>query len=674
MVSSLVVSEIIEAILITFGLSALIIYLLSRLKIPSILGFLISGTIIGPSGLRLVESSKDVELTAEIGLILLMFTIGVEFSLSRLSSLRKEVFLFGLLQVLLTTILVSILGNLAFEVPYRVSVFYGFVVSLSSTAIVLKLLYERGELQTAHGKIVIGISLFQDICVVPFMLVTRLLAEETTKLPVEYLITLLKSFMILGIVFIFSRTAVPALLHEATKARMRELFVLTAILICLSTAYITSRLGLSFALGAFLAGVIVSESEYSSQVLSDITPFKEIFSGVFFISVGMLMDFNFLKARLSEEMVLVFGVMILKSLTIFFLTYPFIKSLRVSLKAGLSLSQVGEFSFVLAFSGKALGLLNNEEYQTFISITVISMFLTPMVISRAGSLVDRISKIYPFKILEAGGRVRDEGVLVKKSNHVIIVGFGLNGKNLAKVLKETGIPYVILDLNPETVRKYRRRGEAIYFGDGSSPEILRKLGIHSARVIVIAISDPMATRRIVEIARLENPRIHIIVRTRYVSEIEELLNLGANEVIPEEFETSLEIFGRVLHHLGVPRNRILELIDLVRREGYRALRMEGAIKTRVGLECLVIEGLEMESFLIEANSWFKGKTIRELDLRNIAGVTIIAVRRNNETILNPRPDLSLEEGDVIVYVGKKEDLNSAFAYLSQGTRAIGLIK
>lgn len=668
------ISEIIEAILITFGLSAFIIYLLGRLKIPSILGFLIAGTIIGPSGLGLIGSSKDVELTAEIGLILLMFTIGVEFSLSRLSALKREVFLIGLLQVLATTIIVSILGKLIFETPYRVSVFYGFVVSLSSTAIVLKLLHERGELATAYGKIVVGICLFQDMCVVPFMLVTKLLAEESSQVPSQYLITLLKSFLILGFVFIFSRTAVPALLHEAAKVRMRELFVLTAILICLSTAYITSRLGLSFALGAFLAGVIVSESEYSSQVLSDITPFKEIFSGVFFISVGMLMDFNFLKSRFSEQLLLVFGVMMLKAITMFLITYPFTNSFKVSSKSGLSLSQIGEFSFVLAFSGKTLGLLGDEEYQTFLTLTVISMFLTPIVISRASNAVDKMSKRYPFRLLELAARTKDEAILVKKSNHVIIVGFGLNGRNLAKVLKENGIPYVILDLNPETVRKFRKKGEPIYFGDGSSHEILRKLGIHSARVIVIAISDPLATRRIVELARIENPRIHIIVRTRYVSEIDELLRLGANEVIPEEFETSLEIFGRVLSHLGVPKNRILELIDLVRREGYKALRIEGLTGTRVGLECLMVEGLEMESFLLEPHSWFKGKTIRELDLRNMTGATIIAVRRGNETILNPDPDLKLHEGDVIVYIGKKEQLNSAFIYLNQGGQAIRLSK
>ncbi|MCS7280378.1 MAG: cation:proton antiporter [Desulfobacterota bacterium] len=657
--------EFFESVLVVFGISASIIYLLGKVKLPSIVGFLLAGTIIGPYGLALIKDIKDVEMTAEIGIILLMFTIGIEFSLSKLSALKKEVFLFGSLQILSTTAICTFFGYFILDTKLTSSIFYGFVISLSSTAIVMKLLAEKGELNTRHGRICVGILLFQDLCVIPFMLLTRLFSEAEIQLAGGYIFTLFKSILILFFVFTFSRTAVPYLLHEIGKTRMRELFILVTVLICMSTAYFTSKLGLSLALGAFLAGVLISESEYSSQVLSDMLPFKEIFSGIFFISVGMLLDLDFLKLRFFEGLLLVGTVIFIKASAIFFTIYPYLRSLKITLRAGFFLAQIGEFSFILAFAGKMAGLIDDFEYQTFITITVVSMLLTPVTMKYTPGFVDFLTKRRPFYFLEKTSRLKDGEIPVRKTNHVIIIGFGLNGRNLARVLKESQIPYVILELNPETVRKSRKRGEPIYYGDGTSPEILRKLGIRFAKVLVVAISDPIATKRIVEIARMENRKLHIIVRTRYVSEMEELLALGADEVIPEEFETSLEIFGRVLHHFGVPRNKILEKIETIRSDGYKTLRADTLAKTRVGLECFVVEGLEMDSYFVEKDSWICGKSIRDIDLRAKTGATIIAVRRNETNILNPDPDLPIREGDILIYIGTKDQLLSAFHYLSK---------
>lgn len=658
------VSNVLESVVVVFGISASIIYLLGKIKLPSVVGFILAGTVIGPYGMALVQNPKDVEVTAEIGVILLMFAIGVEFSLSRLATLKKEVFLLGSFQVFFTVLICAILGHLFLDVALETSTFYGFVISLSSTAIVMKLLSERGELNTRYGKICVGILLFQDICVIPFMLITKLLSAQNGQPVGGYLFILLKSFLILSLVFVLSRTVVPYLLHEIVKTRIRELFILFTIFICLGTAYITSRLGLSLALGAFLAGIIISESEYSSQVLSDILPFKEIFSGIFFISIGMLLNLEYLKLRLSEEFLLVGVVLIIKILCLLVITYPFAKSLKISLRTGFFLAQIGEFSFILSFAGKMAGLISDPEYQSFITITVVSMILAPAMVKYGPQLADRIARIRPFHHLEKTSRMKNGEIAVRKSNHVIIVGFGLNGRNLAQVLKNSDIPYVILELNPDTVRKSKRKGEPIYYGDGTSPEILRKLGILSAKVLVVAISDPQATRRIVEIARTENPRIHIIVRTRYVSEIEELISLGANEVIPEEFETSLEIFGRVLHHFGVPRNKILESIDHIRSEGYRTLRADTTVKTRVGLECLMVEGLEMESYFVDKDSWLNGKSVKSVNLRARTGATIIAIKRGETNILNPDPEFIIQEGDIIVYIGTKDQVISAFHFFS----------
>jgi CPA2 family monovalent cation:H+ antiporter-2 len=656
--------EFLQAILIIFGISGLIIYVLGKFKIPAIVGFLIAGTIIGPHGMALIKEPQQVELIAEIGVILLMFTIGVEFSIPKLFSLKKEVFLFGSLQVLFTIIVVSIISQIVLNTALNLSLFYGFIVALSSTAIVMKLLSDRGELNSPHGKISLGILLFQDLCVVPLMLFTQMLSAEDGSFYMFFGI-ILKAFIILTVIFLFSRIAVPFILHEVVKTRSRELFIIAIISICLGTAFFTSKLGLSLALGAFLAGVVISESEYSAQAVSDILPFKETFSGIFFISIGMLLNVTYITNNISELAFLVGGIFFSKALSIALIIYFFLRSLKICLTSALALSQIGEFSFILAFTGKIMGLLNENDYQNFIAASVITMLFTPLIIRYSPSAISYLISKEPFKALEKTQKIKGKEIVVRKSNHVIIIGFGLNGRNLARVLKETNIPYVILELNPDTVRKMKKKGEPIYYGDGTSPEILHKLGIHRAKILVIAISDPVSTRKIVQIAKTLNQKIHTIVRTRFITEIEELTKLGADEVIPEEFETSLEIFARVLHRFGVPRNQILQMIEKIRAEGYEILRLPDISKTRSGIECIVFEGLEMDSFLVEKDSWLIGHSLKSLNLRQEAKVTVIAVQRGEETILNPQADFILKEGDIIIYVGNKKQLIEAMSFFQR---------
>lgn len=657
------VQEFLQAILIIFGISGIIVYILGKLKIPSVVGFLVAGTLIGPYGLGLIKDPHEVEIIAEIGVILLMFTIGVEFSIPRLMSLRKEVFLFGTLQIVLTIAAVSVLSFLTFESSINKSIFYGFLVALSSTAIVIKLLSDRGEINSPHGKICLGILLFQDLCVVPLMLFSQLLSGKSESY-YTFFTVIGKAFVILLLVFLFARIAVPYILHEIVKTKSRELFIIVTILICLGIAYFTSRLGLSLALGAFLAGVVISESEYSAQALADILPFKETFSGIFFISVGMLLDIKYVKSSLLEELMVVGSIFTVKTLIILIIIYVFVRSIRIALKSALSVAQIGEFSFVLAFAGKSIGLLDEYLYQSFIAASVITMLLTPFIIRFSPKFIDEVVKISPFKSLEKIRKIRDGEIVVRKSNHVIIIGFGLNGRNLARVLKEVNIPYVVLELNPDTVRKMKKRGEPIYYGDGTSAEILHKLGLNRAKVLVVAISDPMATRKIVQIAKAENPKIHIIVRTRFLAEIEELRKMGANEIIPEEFETSLEIFARVLHHFGFPRNKILEMIETIRAEHYQILRFP-ELHRRVSAECVFFEGLEMDIYKVEKGSWVIGQTLKSLDLRAKVGITVIAIQRNSEVILNPSADLVIKENDLLVYIGNKKQLIDAYNFFNR---------
>lgn len=440
--------EFLKSLVITLGVSALIVFILGRIKVSSVVGFLIAGIILGPHGLRLIEDLHNVEILAEIGIILLMFTIGLEFSLKNLFKLRRTVFGGGLLQVFLTTGSIAFLSLLLLQNRLNVAVFTGFLVSLSSTAIVMKILHEKGELYTPHSRMTLGIG-------------------------------------------------VPRILHQIVSTRSRELFIITIILLCLGTALLTSLFGLSLTLGAFLAGIVISESEYSSQAISDILPFKESFTGIFFVSIGMLLNLSFLKINFPVIISAVIVILILKAITVSLSAYAFGQSLRGSIQTGLFLSQIGEFSFVLAVAGKASGLITDDKYQIFLAASIMTMIVTPFIINASAPVSSWLISRPVSQRFDRMRRLAETGdVHGRRSDHVIIIGFGMNGRNLAGVLRESEIPYVVLDLNNSTVRRMKKKGEPIYYGDGTRNEILHRLGIQTAKVLVIAISDAAATRRI----------------------------------------------------------------------------------------------------------------------------------------------------------------------------------
>ncbi|MEJ5301742.1 MAG: monovalent cation:proton antiporter-2 (CPA2) family protein [Thermodesulforhabdaceae bacterium] len=657
--------EFLRSLVLIFGISAAVVFVLDKLKIPSIVGFLISGALLGPHCFGFIKDVHEVELLAEIGVILLMFTIGLEFSLKNLILMRRDILGGGTLQVVLTTTVTFLISFFYLDQKLEVSIFNGFLVALSSTAIVIKLLANRSEIGTPHGRSSLGILIFQDLCVVPFMLLIPILAGSGGSSK-NIILTMLKSFALLGVILVGARWAVPFMLHEIVKTRNRELFIITAILLCIGTAFITSKLGLSLALGAFLAGVLISESEYSSQVAVDIMPFKESFISIFFISVGMLMNISFLKDNMLSVVAVVLAVVMIKSLTTSVATLISGKPFRIAIISGLCLSQIGEFSFVLALVGSKAGLLDERNYQIFISTSVITMLLTPFIVKISPLISEHISSLFkPIKIVKKE-ETTEKDLFPDKSDHVIIVGFGVSGRNLAKTLMESKIPYVVLEMNPNTVKKMKKKGEPIYYGDGTSIETLHKMGISRGRLLVVVISDPAATRKIVQIARHENPRIHIIVRTRYVSEVNDLVKLGANEVISEEFESSIEVFARVLHFYSVPKNVIYEYIDEIRKDHYRALRELELPTQCISEVCEVLKHLETDTYLIRENSSVIGFTIRELQLRTETGATIIAIQRKGKVYQNPSPDFTLHAGDVLLLMGNKREIQKAFEYLESG--------
>ncbi len=649
---------ILRELIILLAVSLPITFLFHKMKLPAIVGFLITGVVIGPHGAAIITELSVVERLAEIGVVLLLFTVGIEFSLTDIIRSGRQFLVGGATQVLITIAVVTgIAVVLGFPVPQ--AVFFGFLASLSSTAIVLKMYADRVEIDSAHGRLATGILLFQDIAVVPMMLLLPVLGQASaagTVTAASVLTTLGTSAAGVVAVFFIARKAVPALLHQVIRLKNREMFFLLIVLICLGTAWVTYRLGLSLALGAFLAGLIISESEYSHHVVADIIPFRDYFSSIFFISIGMLLVIEYFVAHwiwlLALTALLVFVKAVVVIVTAAALRYP----VRSALLAGLGLAQIGEFAFLLAQQGQARGLISGDLFQTFITASIMSMVITPFIIQFSPWFVNRL----PVGVQP----VKPQGETCSLTGHTIIAGYGINGRNLARTLKATHIPYVILEVNADTIRTARNDGEPIIYGDITRPDVLLRAGIDCAKAIVFAISDYAATRISVRLARQLNSTIFILVRTRYSLEVEGLYNLGADQVIPEEFETSVEIFSRVLHQYHIPANVIANQISLIRFEGYKMLRGMSLEQENIGRIAALFGGATVANFQVQEGSPSANKSLRELDVRNATGATIIAVARNGKAITNPGPELKLEAEDILVLLGAHEQLDAASRLLS----------
>ncbi len=654
-------TDFLKSLVVIFGASAAVVFLLHKLKIPSLVGFLIAGVIIGPHSLGLIKDTHSIELLAEIGVILLLFAIGIEFSMAKLLKMKKAVIGGGGLQVALTIGLSALVAYSAMGHVNR-AVFFGFLVALSSTAIVFKLLAERGETDSPHGRIMVGMLIFQDLSVVPLMLIVPVLVGEGAG-TLDIALKIVKAFVIVAVVLLSARWFVPQLLHQVVRTRSRELFIITIILVCIGIALLTSRFGLSLALGAFLAGLVISESEYAHQAISDILPFKDSFIGLFFVSVGMLMNVEYISGNCLRVATAVSVIFSLKIITGLLAALLIGSPLRTAIQSSLGIAQIGEFSFVLALAGKAFGVVTEDVYQIFLSASVVTMIITPFVFKFSHAISERIASASFLKNIGRPKKGLDkEGIPRKRHDHVIIIGFGLNGRNLARVLKEAEIPYVVLEMNSDTVREMKKKGEPIYYGDGTSAEILHKMSIDRAKLLVIAISDPISTRRIVAIARHENPDVYIIVRTRYLVEVDDLINLGANEIIPEEFETSIEIFSRVLNKYNYPNNLILDMIDRIRSGSYTALRNVEMPKRQLFEKCEWLPEMEIDGYKVAEPSFLAGRSIAELHIRKKTGATVIGVRRGSEVFTSPSPDFRFSPGDIILFTGSRESMGRALDY------------
>ena len=634
-----------------FAAGSLVAYLCYRVRLVPIAGFLLAGVAIGPNALGLVTDIELVSELAEVGVILLLFSIGVEFSLGQMARLARPIFLGGGVQVALTVAVVAG-GLLAAGVGVGAAVFTGFLVALSSTAIVLKVVAERAESDTPVGRVSLAMLLFQDLSIVVMVLLIPALAGEGGS-PLSVAWALAKAALVMAAVLIGARRVVPALLKRVAETRRTELFLLAVAAICLGTAWAASLAGVSLALGAFLAGLLVSESDYAEHALSEILPLQTLFTAAFFLSVGMLLDPAFLVANLGWVLAAAVGVLVLKAALAAFgaraLGYP----LGISLAAGLTLGQIGEFSFVLAIAGAESGLtpggLGEVGSQGLIAVTVLLMLATPGLIA----LGPRLAAVGR-QIEDDGASSGGHGHGVDMEDHTIVVGYGPAGRRLARVLGESGIPYAVNDLNPQSLREADDEGAATVFGDAGREPILLSLGAARAKLLVVAINDQDATRRVVAVARHINPTLQIIARTRFTSDVEPLTRAGADIVVPEEMETTVRLFTHVLGAYLVPKDEIERQTSLVRQDDYGVLR--GSIQEAhlMVLQGLDEEGLHTRAVAVRPGAPAQDQTLAELALRQRYGVTVMAVRRGAQTLGSPAGDFRVEAGDRLVMVAEAE--------------------
>ncbi len=650
-------------LVIILAASVCIIFVFHKIKLPPVVGFLLTGILIGPGGLSLVKDTRTVDVLAEIGVVMLLFMVGLEFTLERLKRIQRNFWIGGGLQVVLTIAAAALLLILL-HIPARQAIFFGFLISLSSTAVVLKILGDRNETDSPQGMISLGILIFQDMAIVPMIAFVPILANVRSAAPTAILVRFLLSAAAIGAVFGIARFLMPRVLHAVVGTRIREMFLISSLLLCLGMSGLTSLLGLSMALGAFLAGVIISESEYSHQVVSDILPFRDLFNSLFFISIGMMLQVGSLVQSVGVVAGLVLSIIVLKAAIVFLTVRLLGYDSRIAVLTGLALAQVGEFSFVLAGVGRANDLMPGSVFQIFLASSILTIIATPFLIQISPGLAaktrDRTER--KRRVSDAG-----EGDGRKLKDHVIIAGYGLNGRNLANVLREAGIAFVVVDLNPEAIRIAAERKDPFIFGDASSRTILRAAGIGGAKAVVFAISDPATTRRGVRTARQMERGVYIVVRTLHVAEIEELYGLGADDVIPEEFETSVEIFIHVLERFHIPRNVIDAQVKVIRNECYGLLRGTcEAFRPSAERVADLLSAGTADSYFIGRGAWPAGLTLKDVDLRNRTGATVIAVVRGEESFTSPGAEFAIEAGDTLVLVASHRDMNRAFDYLRVG--------
>jgi len=649
------------SVLILLGSAVAVVALFRVLKLPSLLAYLFVGITIGPHGLGWLPDSAQTHALAEFGVVFLMFTIGLEFSLAQLKAMQRLVFGLGGAQVVLTTLLV--LGmSLSWGLDWRAGLALGGIIAMSSTAIVSKMLAERVELHSNHGRQTMGILLFQDLAVVPFLVLIPAMAKGGDGMLEALAWATLKAALALALILYFGQKLMSRWFHVIARHKLSELFMLNVLLITLGLAYFTQQAELSLALGAFLAGVLISETEYRYQVEADIRPFRDVLLGLFFITIGMQLDFGLLLQQAQWVALLLLGLLAGKMVLIFLMARAFGCNTGDALRTGLTLAQAGEFGFVLLAGAGAISTLPPVLLQIVLGAMVLSMALAPLLIHYREAIV---KKLVAGEWMSQAAKLHEIAVKTfAVQGHVVVCGYGRSGQNLARFLERENIPMVALDLDPARVKLAAAAGESVVYGDAARREVLQAAGISRARAVVVTYADVPSAMRVLGAVQAINPQVPVIVRTVDDAELDKLLKAGAAEVVPEVLEGSLMLASHALILLGVPLARVLRSVREVRENRYRLLKgfFHGATDEP---EEALADNVEprLYSVTLAQNATAVGKTLAELELENL-GVSVSAVRRHNIRGFDPQPDTRLQAGDVVVLLGRPAALAAAELRLS----------
>ena len=649
------------SVLLLLTSSVMAVALFRTLRLPAMLAYFMLGILFGPFAFNVLPNTQSGRHVAEFGIVFLMFSIGLEFSLPKLYGMRKTLFGLGGAQVLITLSVAMLIGWLA-GLSLPTAFVIGGALTMSSTAIVSKILLERVDLNSRHGRLSIGILLFQDLAVIPILVLIPALGLQTGDLTNILVLSLIKTAVLLFILFKFGKTFVNFWFSLVAKLRSRELFVMNVLMVTLLLASITKISGLSYALGAFIAGMLISETRYRYQVESDIAPFRDILLGLFFISVGMLLDVNSLFNNIEWVLALLVGFVLFKAVVITALSRAFGFETGVGIRAGVVLAQAGEFSFVILSLGLEQNLIGGNELQVVLAASLLSMVIAPFIIQYNGKIARKLVKSYTRKSAQVVEALVNETSQLQ--DHVIICGYGRSGQYLGRFLKEENIPFIALDIDPTRVHEAASAGEHVMYGDAGRRIVLEAAGGARAKALIVSYSDMRASMKVLHIAQEAYPLLPVIVRTYDDVDMDAFRDAGATEVVPEVLEGSLMLASHALVLLGVPLNRVIKRIRMFREERYKMFK--GYFRGVSDDQATDAQQIRLHSIEINQNAYCRNLRLDQINFGQL-NVELQLIRRPNMLEdINPRGDIVLNDGDVLVLLGNQQNLIDAENFLVSG--------